>query len=113
MIAAAEAEGHLNPWSIIVESSSGNMGVALAIGIAPPKTLRYVPRAGPVAQLDRALPSEGRGREFESRRVRQLRTKPRTPGAAVPAPAAAAAANAVLSLYTLILAIADLDLRDD
>src|SRR6516162_3267901 len=25
----------------------------------------------PVAQLDRALPSEGRGREFESRRVRQ------------------------------------------
>src|SRR5436305_14898733 len=28
--------------------------------------------AGPVAQLDRALPSEGRGREFESRRVRQL-----------------------------------------
>ena len=28
--------------------------------------------AGPVAQLDRALPSEGRGREFESRRVRQI-----------------------------------------
>ena len=27
-------------------------------------------RAAPVAQLDRALPSEGRGREFESRRVR-------------------------------------------
>src|SRR5437763_13695757 len=26
--------------------------------------------AAPVAQLDRALPSEGRGREFESRRVR-------------------------------------------
>src|SRR5262249_18700859 len=26
----------------------------------------------PVAQLDRALPSEGRGREFESRRARQL-----------------------------------------
>src|SRR5207302_7829 len=32
-----------------------------------------VRRAGPVAQLDRALPSEGRGREFESRRVRHLR----------------------------------------
>ncbi len=31
-----------------------------------------VRRAGPVAQLDRALPSEGRGREFESRRVRQF-----------------------------------------
>jgi hypothetical protein len=30
-----------------------------------------VRRVGPVAQLDRALPSEGRGREFESRRVRQ------------------------------------------
>src|SRR5437764_15277069 len=29
------------------------------------------PCAAPVAQLDRALPSEGRGREFESRRVRQ------------------------------------------
>jgi hypothetical protein len=28
------------------------------------------PCAAPVAQLDRALPSEGRGREFESRRVR-------------------------------------------
>src|SRR4051794_4932776 len=27
--------------------------------------------AGPVAQLDRALPSEGRGRTFESYRVRQ------------------------------------------
>ena len=27
--------------------------------------------AAPVAQLDRALPSEGRGREFESRRARQ------------------------------------------
>ena len=26
----------------------------------------------PVAQLDRVLPSEGRGREFESRRARQL-----------------------------------------
>ena len=29
-------------------------------------------RRGPVAQLDRALPSEGRGRTFESCRVRQL-----------------------------------------
>jgi cysteine synthase A len=31
MIRAAEAEGRLNPWSIIVESSSGNLGVALAM----------------------------------------------------------------------------------
>ena len=29
----------------------------------------------PVAQLDRALPSEGRGHRFESCRVRQLRTR--------------------------------------
>lgn len=29
----------------------------------------------PVAQLDRALPSGGRGREFESRRVRHLLAK--------------------------------------
>ena len=32
----------------------------------------YVAAAGPVAQLDRALPSEGRGRTFESSGVRQL-----------------------------------------
>ena len=31
--------------------------------------------AAPVAQLDRALPSEGRGREFESRRVRHFFNK--------------------------------------
>ena len=29
-----------------------------------------------VAQLDRVLPSEGRGRGFESRRVRQIRQRP-------------------------------------
>src|SRR5579883_2576216 len=37
----------------------------------------------PVAQLDRALPSEGRGREFESRRVRHFGTKLGTPNPAV------------------------------
>ncbi|MDD7969292.1 2,3-diaminopropionate biosynthesis protein SbnA [Actinomycetospora lemnae] len=31
MVAAAEAEGRLRPWSIVVESSSGNLGVALAM----------------------------------------------------------------------------------
>ncbi|WP_433036283.1 2,3-diaminopropionate biosynthesis protein SbnA [Actinomycetospora sp. CA-053990] len=31
MIGAAQAEGRLNPWSIVVESSSGNLGVALAM----------------------------------------------------------------------------------
>jgi hypothetical protein len=30
--------------------------------------------SAPVAQLDRALPSEGRGREFESRRVRHQKS---------------------------------------
>lgn len=30
------------------------------------------PRNAPVAQLDRVLPSEGRGRGFESRLVRQI-----------------------------------------
>ena len=33
----------------------------------------------PVAQLDRVLPSEGRGHRFESCRVRHLRTRLRTP----------------------------------
>ena len=33
---------------------------------------RVLTKRGPVAQLDRALPSEGRGRRFESFRVRQL-----------------------------------------
>jgi hypothetical protein len=32
---------------------------------------RYESANGPVAQLDRASPSEGEGRAFESRRVRQ------------------------------------------
>ena len=35
--------------------------------------LRPVSQA-PVAQLDRALPSEGKGREFESRRVRHFKS---------------------------------------
>ena len=38
----------------------------------PPPMAYHKPRNAPVAQLDRALPSEGRGREFESRRVRQF-----------------------------------------
>lgn len=34
------------------------------------------PRSALVAQLDRVLPSEGRGRGFESRRVRHLPFRP-------------------------------------
>ena len=40
-------------------------------GLAGSAACLYLTRAGPVAQLDRALPSEGRGRRFESFRVRQ------------------------------------------
>src|SRR5690606_34123043 len=37
------------------------------------------PRSALVAQLDRVLPSEGRGRGFESRRVRHLPFRPFRP----------------------------------
>src|SRR5436190_7685033 len=40
-------------------------------------------RSAPVAQLDRALPSEGRGHKFESCRARQFGTKLGTPKPAV------------------------------
>src|SRR4051812_44705991 len=39
-----------------------------AIAAAGP--FRYLDRSAPVAQLDRALPSEGRGHKFESCRAR-------------------------------------------
>jgi hypothetical protein len=39
--------------------------------VSNPSPRSSTPLRAPVAQLDRALPSEGRGREFESRRVRQ------------------------------------------
>ena len=41
-----------------------------AEAIAGAARLAYGPPRAPVAQLDRALPSEGRGRTFESCRVR-------------------------------------------
>src|SRR5665811_2180712 len=41
----------------------------------------------PVAQLDRALPSEGKGHTFESCRVRHFRAKLRTFGPALWSPA--------------------------
>ena len=40
--------------------------------IANPAALAYTEPPAPVAQLDRALPSEGRGHRFESCRVRQF-----------------------------------------
>src|SRR5690606_18092680 len=51
----------------------------------PANDMRMIaPRNASVAQLDRVLPSEGRGRGFESRRMRQIRKGPRfSPGAFV------------------------------
>ena len=40
--------------------------------VAAHPSLVYIRRKAPVAQLDRALPSEGRGHRFESCRVRQF-----------------------------------------
>ena len=40
--------------------------------VAAPAPLGYGERKAPVAQLDRALPSEGRGQKFESSRARQF-----------------------------------------
>src|SRR5262249_30914620 len=48
----------------------------------------------PVAQLDRALPSEGRGQGFESLRARHLRTKPRICAVSGALPAMTAASEA-------------------
>ena len=39
--------------------------------VAAAARMGYVKRNAPVAQLDRALPSEGRGQGFESLRARQ------------------------------------------
>ena len=40
-------------------------------GVAAPARFGYLDGDAPVAQLDRALPSEGRGHKFDSCRVRQ------------------------------------------
>lgn len=64
MVEAAERSGILAPDSILVESSSGNLGIALSI-IAASKGLRFVcvtdPRCNPASQrLMRALGAEVR-----------------------------------------------------
>jgi hypothetical protein len=43
-------------------------------GVAVTARLSYENSHAPVAQLDRALPSEGRGHKFESCRARQIIT---------------------------------------
>ena len=41
MVDAAERDGRLHPWSVLIESSSGNLGVALAM-IAASRGYRFV-----------------------------------------------------------------------
>lgn len=64
MVEAAAAEGALTPGSIIVESSSGNLGIALSL-IAASRGLRFVcvtdPRCNPASmRVMRALGAEVR-----------------------------------------------------
>lgn len=53
MVEAAEREGRLNRWSVLVESSSGNLGVALAM-VAASKGYRFLcvtdPRCNPTTK---------------------------------------------------------------
>ncbi|MBP2368909.1 2,3-diaminopropionate biosynthesis protein SbnA [Pseudonocardia parietis] len=64
MVAEAERTGRLHPWSVLVESSSGNLGVALAM-IAASRGYRFVcvtdPRCNPTTyRLMEALGAEVR-----------------------------------------------------
>ncbi|MEU5883559.1 2,3-diaminopropionate biosynthesis protein SbnA [Spirillospora sp. NPDC047279] len=64
MVEAAERDGALSPGSVIVESSSGNLGIALSI-IAASKGYRFIcvtdPRCNPASmRLMRALGAEVR-----------------------------------------------------
>ena len=54
-------------WVVAVSLKKAEFSVCVAAGLGLCSTSTS---DGPVAQLDRALPSEGRGHEFESRRVR-------------------------------------------
>ncbi|MBC3192716.1 2,3-diaminopropionate biosynthesis protein SbnA [Pseudonocardia sp. C8] len=64
MVAEAERAGRLHPWSVLIESSSGNLGVALAM-IAASRGYRFVcvtdPRCNPTThRLMEALGAEVR-----------------------------------------------------
>jgi hypothetical protein len=54
--------------------------------LARPTAFGYLWRQAPVAQLDRALPSEGKGQEFESLRARHFGAELSTPRPAIFAP---------------------------
>ena len=57
------------PWRRLATWAGG-----MAIGVRRRHRLGSRRLEAPVAQLDRALPSEGRGQGFESLRVRQIAT---------------------------------------
>ena len=62
-------------WLIILSPFIADNGWANGLAAAPQTRIRlakavYDQPQAPVAQLDRALPSEGRGQRFESSRVR-------------------------------------------
>ena len=61
-----------------IEAARGAGEIPLAFLPLATATAKSPPHA-PVAQLDRALPSEGRGHRFESCRVRQIRRRPSLP----------------------------------
>ena len=69
LVSACRRFGHATDWpcSTITHGRPGRQP-RFASGPA----IRYDALAAPVAQLDRALPSEGKGHRFESCRVRQL-----------------------------------------
>jgi hypothetical protein len=68
-IGATRGGGELQPSC--VKSYFRQGGLAAGVWRRAPKWARIALYA-PVAQLDRALPSEGRGQGFESLRVRHL-----------------------------------------
>ncbi len=75
MLAPAKPRGAACPADYVIFARGIPRHKAAGEGSKPlPGTPRSINnrRYAPVAQLDRALPSEGRGREFESRRVRHF-----------------------------------------
>src|SRR3954454_17925547 len=57
-----------------IKSTGAGHGTApdACSAVADARPIGYITANAPVAQLDRALPSEGKGHTFESCRVRQL-----------------------------------------
>jgi hypothetical protein len=69
-----------NPLGSVLRISSARMLNCASEEVAERPSIRYQRfRKAPVAQLDRALPSEGKGHTFESCRVRHFGSYLRTP----------------------------------